>query len=71
MHLRRRGNIYYATVWLDGRRVERSTGCTEKEAARTVLRQWEREAADPNRATSDTTLNDALSLLLEDRQARV
>jgi integrase len=71
MHLRQRGNIYYATLYVDGRRIERSTGCTDEEAARAVLGDWEREAADPNRAASDTTLNDALGLLLDERQARV
>jgi integrase len=71
MHLRQRGSIWYATVYLDGKPCERSTGCTDKPAARAVLAQWEREAADPDRAAAAATLNDALTLLLEDRQARV
>ena len=54
-----------------GRATSDSTGCTEKAAARAVLANWEREAADPDRAASSATLNDALMLLLEDRQARV
>src|SRR5512132_3683189 len=65
MHLRQRGKIWYGTVYDEhGNRDERSTGCTDKAAARAVLATWEREAAA-------TTLNDALTLLLEDRAARV
>ena len=72
MHLRQRGKIWYATVYDEhGNRDERSTGCTDKAAARAVLATWEREAADPDRAAAATTLNDALTLLLEDRAARV
>ena len=72
MHLRQRGKIWYATVYDEhGARDERSTGCTDKAAARAVLAAWEREAADPDRAAASTTLNDALTLLLEDRAARV
>ena len=71
MHLRKRGKIWYATLWIEGRRAERSTGCTDKAAARAVLAQWEREAADPDRAAATATLNDALGLVLEDRSARV
>ena len=70
-HLRLRGKIWFGTLYVDAVRVERSTGCTEKEAARTVLRQWERDAADPDRAATDVTLNDALTLLLDNRRARV
>ncbi len=71
MHLRKRGRIWYGTVYVDGHATERSTGCTDKAAARAVLGQWEREAADPHRAAAQATLNDALSLLLDDRSARV
>jgi hypothetical protein len=69
-HLRKRGKIWYGTVYdQHGKREERSTGCTDKAAARAVLATWEREAADPDRAAASTTFNDALMLLLEDRQA--
>ncbi|MFM2417019.1 MAG: hypothetical protein RL385_1742 [Pseudomonadota bacterium] len=71
MHLRKRGKIWYGTVYLGGRAVERTTGCTDKAAARAVLSGWEREAADPDRAATKATLNDALALMLEDRAARV
>src|SRR5690349_1167805 len=76
MHLRQRGAIWYGTVYVgdeqgNRRPQERSTGCTDRAAARAVLAQWEREAADPNRLLANTTLNEALTLLLEDRRARV
>jgi integrase len=72
MRLRQRGAIWYATVYGEhGERIERSTGLTDETAAGAVLTTWEREAVDPDRATAATTLNDALTLLLEDRQARV
>src|SRR5580704_2788774 len=70
-HLRLRGGIWYGSVYVDSVRIERSTGCTEEEAARAVLRSWERNAADPDSAAATTTLNDALNLLLVDRRARV
>ncbi len=69
-HLRKRGTIWYATIYdAHGVRREASTGCTSKAAARAVLERWEREAASPDNGS--TTLNDALSALLEDRRARV
>src|SRR5262249_45286856 len=68
-HLRKRGKIWYATVYdSSGERRECSTGCTDKAAARTVLAKWEREAAAPDNGT--TTLNTALTILIEDREAR-
>ena len=69
-HLRLRGKIWYGIVYVDGVREEHSTGCTSKEAARTVLEDWERDAADSDSAAAKTTLNDALNLLLEERRAR-
>jgi integrase len=71
MHLRKRGKIWYGTVYVGGVAKERSTACTDKAAARTVLSGWEREAADPDRAATKATLNDALALMLDDRAARV
>lgn len=70
-HLRQRSGIWYGTIYIDGGRVERSTGCTDKKAARAVLADWEHRAADPNRAAEDHTLEGALNLVLEDRAARV
>ncbi len=75
-HLRKRGDVWYGTVNVhnpDGSvtRIERSTGCSDKAAARTVRAGWEREAADPHHAAARTTINDALTLLLEERASRV
>jgi integrase len=72
MHLRQRGAIWYATFYDEGgKRAERSTGVTDETAARAILATWEREAADPDRGAAAMTLNDALAMLVEDRQARV
>ncbi len=68
--LRLRGTIWYGTLYIDGTRKECSTTCTDKEAARAVLANWEREAADPDRAAANATLNDALNRVLADREAR-
>ncbi len=70
-HLRQRNGIWYGTLYIDGRRVERSTGCTTKPAARAFLADWEHRSADPNRAAEDHTLEAALNLVLEDRASRV
>jgi len=68
-HLRKRGGIWFATIYVDGMRTERSTGCTDRKAARAVLAIWERAAADPTAAISQT-LNDCLQTLLDDRRGR-
>ena len=68
--LRLRGKIWHATIYIDGEPKEYSTGCTDEEAAGTVLAGWERDAADPDRAAANATLNDALNRLLTDRTAR-
>ncbi len=69
-HLRKRGGIWYATVYdSNGVRHERSTGCTSKKAARAVLADWERQAVAPDNGT--TTLNEALTILIDNRRARV
>jgi integrase len=65
--------IYYADLRIGGRRLRRSTRCSDRRAAETVAKQWEREEADPDHATtSKATLSDALKLLLDtrDEQAR-
>jgi integrase len=69
--LRRRGTIWFATVYVDGARKECSTGCIDEAAARAVLAGWERDAADPSRGAKNTTLNDALTRYLIDCGARV
>lgn len=69
MRLFKRGRTWYATFYEDGQRVQRSTKCTDKKAAETIARQWERDGADPDAAVRRTaTLTDALKLLIDDRQ---
>jgi hypothetical protein len=53
---------------LEGTRVQRSTKCRDKQAAESVLREWERRAADPAYAAANTaTLERALAQFLTDR----
>jgi len=69
--LRRRGNIWYGVVYVDGRRTECTTGCRDEASARAVLAEWERRAADPDRESENTTLDAALTTYLADCSARV
>ncbi len=73
-HLYKRGRIWWCWLWIvrpDGhaQRDARSTGCTDKAAAREVLRRWEREAAVAPRGPPPT-LNELLTWFLRDREAR-
>jgi integrase len=53
----------------NGKRVKKSTRCTDKKAAETRAREWERDAADPDSARKKrATLEDALTLLIKDRE---
>jgi hypothetical protein len=62
----RRGRVWYAWFYENGRRITRSTKCCDRAAADRVARQWERDAADPDHAAARTaTLTDALQLLLK------
>ncbi len=62
----RRGRVWYAWFYENGRRITRSTKCCNRAAADRVARQWERDAADPDHAAARTaTLTDALQLLLK------
>jgi len=72
-HLFRRGKIWYGWVYeATGERTKFSTGCTDKAAARLVLAQRERGAADPDTARKKcATLGDAIALLIEDRTSLV
>lgn len=72
MQLRKRNRVWHALFIENGRRVERSTRCTDRKAAESVGKQWERDASDPDNATARrATLNDALLLLLNDRAEQV
>ena len=67
MRLYKRGRIWWCNFYsADGERFQRTTRCTDKHAAEAVLRQFERDAADPAHAAArKATLNDALALLHE------
>jgi integrase len=68
-HLYRRGRIWWCWYYdADGIQQRRSTGCSDKTAARLRLAEWERAAVDPA-AREAQTLNDALQTLLDDRRA--
>lgn len=71
MHLRKRGKVWHGTFHIDGIAVERSTRTANRSKAWELLVKWQQEAADPASATSSTTLNDALSIVLDDRRAQV
>lgn len=66
MQLRRRGDKWYLRGTIDGERVEKCSGLTDKKAAEAWARQWERDRADPDatarRAARSTTVAQALEL---------
>ncbi len=69
MQLRKRGDVWYGTWQEGGRRIVRTTRCTDRKAAEARVRQWERDAADPNHAFAQTaTLTAALKLLLRNEE---
>ncbi len=69
--LRRRGDVWYAVVYVGGRAVERSTGERDRDAAARVAASWATGAATPARDQAPpATLNDALADLIEDRRAK-
>ena len=66
-HLYKRGRIWWCWFYdHGGTLVRRSTGATDKKAARARLAEWERASADPNHSAQQT-LNDCLQALLDDR----
>ena len=69
--LTRRGRTWYGAFYVGGIRHIRSTKCTDRKAAATIVAQWERDAADPDRAAQDqATLNDALERLVRERASQ-
>ena len=52
MRLYKRGQIWWVRWSEGGRKVCKSTGCTDKKAADIALRRWQRERADPNHAAA-------------------
>jgi integrase len=65
----KRGDTWYGWFFdAEGKRIQRSTKCRDKQAAEAVLREWERRAADPAYAAANTaTLERALAQFLNDR----
>lgn len=71
------GTIWYAWVYQslpNGKRkqVKKTTGCTDKAAARLRLAELERQAQDPHTAAKQGAIfQDAFDLLFEERESRV
>lgn len=71
---RKRDGVYQARFFDPalGKRVEKSTRCTDRQAATIIGLQYERDAADPDHAAANkATLTQALKLLLDDRAKQV
>ena len=65
----KRGRVWHGWYYQDGERVQRTTRCTDRRAAEAVVREWEREASDPNHAGSTRALmRDALALVVRRAQ---
>jgi hypothetical protein len=61
MRLIKRRRVWHCQFYEDGRRIMRSTHCHDRQAAETIARQWERDAADPDHAAANkATMSDAL-----------
>ena len=66
------GKYWQAEFYENGVRVQRSTRCTDREAAMQIARRFERDAADPDAAIlQSATLSDALTLVLRSRTEMV
>lgn len=73
MRLHKVGIIWHCWFYVDGRRVKRTTHCTDRRAAEAVGRRLEQEAADPSSAAaSRSRLEEALGevISLRREQAR-
>lgn len=66
MQLRKRGDKWYLRGTVNGARIERCTGLTDKKAAEAWAREFQRDLADPQaatrRAARSTTVEQALDL---------
>lgn len=75
MRLRRKGRHWYLRVRRGGRDTEVATGCTDKKAAESFARRWERDAADPEGATrrraEGTTVGELVEAEAERHDAEV
>jgi hypothetical protein len=52
MPLYKRGRVWWGWFYENGKRVSQSTGCRDRNAADAKVRQWERDAADPDHAAA-------------------
>lgn len=69
--LYKRGRVWWGWVYVNGKDVYRSTKCRDRRAAETVVREWERAAADPTYAASHAaTITGALARLVLERAER-
>ncbi|MDF3070646.1 MAG: integrase family protein [Polyangiaceae bacterium] len=70
--LYKRGEVWSAWFYEpNGRRVSKSTKCTDRRAAELTLREWERGAADPAYAAAhQATVESALKRLIADRAGK-
>jgi len=65
-HLYQRGSTWWCSFYVDGRRIQRSTRCTDRKAADLAARRFERDGADPaHAAQASATVALALSSFLE------
>ncbi len=70
--LKCRKGIWYAVIYDDaGRAREVSTGERDEKAATAVALSWKQAAVDSDRDAKEATINDALSALISDREAKV
>ncbi len=46
------GRVWYGWFYENGHRIQRSTRCRDMTAAEAVVRQWQRDAADPDHAAA-------------------
>jgi len=70
LQLRQRGGIWFATIYVGGKRTERSTGEGDEAEATRVALTWVEASEAPGSQTPACTLNEALGELLDDRQAK-
>ncbi len=73
MQLRKRGEKWYLRGTVNGERIEKCSGLTDKKAAEAWAREYQRDLADPDRAAraaaNATTVKTAVGLTLAHHQA--
>ncbi len=71
MRFFKRGDVWYCWFFDNqGRRIKRTTQCTDRRAAEARAREWERDAADPDHAAKKAaSLGEALKTMLDAEEA--